>query len=118
MRSINGESGAAIDEDEEGDEDVGIGFAALTFADVFLSTIINNVRETIDTIEKITVGIKSDIVSEWIFSKFESAIRNEIIVTDNAIAPLISIFCNKLLLFLSSCIDKSAPLLSTSFIFG
>ena len=35
-----------------------------TFADIFLSTIINNVRETIDTIERMTVGIKSDIVNE------------------------------------------------------
>jgi hypothetical protein len=46
LRSINGESGAAIDEDDEGDEDVGIFFAAFTFADIFLSAIINNVRET------------------------------------------------------------------------
>jgi hypothetical protein len=46
LRSINGESGAAIDEADEGDEDVGIFFAAFTFADIFLSAIINNVRET------------------------------------------------------------------------
>ena len=64
LRSINGESGPAIDEDDEGDEDVGIFFAAFTFADIFLSTIINNVRETIDTIERMTDGIKSDIVNE------------------------------------------------------
>lgn len=56
---VNGESVAAIGED---DEDVGIFFAAFTFVDIFLSTIINNVRETIDTIERMTVGTKSEIV--------------------------------------------------------
>jgi len=64
LRSINGESGAAIDEDDESDEDVGIFFSAFTFEDIFLSTIINNVRDTTDASERMTVGIKSDIVNE------------------------------------------------------
>ena len=122
MRSINGASVAAIDEDDASDDVDVVGiFAAFCFADRFLSTTMNSISETIDTIEKMNTGIKPDIVDdECMFPKNVSVTRNEIMVADRAIAPLISIFFSilLLLLFLSSCIDKSAPLLSTSFIFG
>lgn len=69
LRSIKGGLVAAIEDelennDGEGDEDFGIFFAAFTFPDIFLSMIINKVKETIDTVERSTVGIKSDIVDE------------------------------------------------------
>ena len=65
LRSIKGGADAAEgeleDNADEGDDDVGIFFAAFTFADIFLSMIINKVKETIDTIDRSTVGIDCDI---------------------------------------------------------
>ena len=108
LRSINGDSVTAID-DEGGawnDNDVFGIFIDFTFLDSFLSTTMNSISETMDIIEKINIGIRWSAMveeeeeDEYIFSKNESAIRNEIIVADRVIAPLISIFFNILLLLL------------------
>ena len=107
LRSINGDSVTVID-DEGGawnDNDVFGIFIDFTFVDSFLSTTMNSISETIDIIEKINIGIRRSAIvedddDECIFSKNESAIRNEIIVADRVIAPLISIFFNILLLLL------------------
>ena len=106
LKSINGDSVPVID-DEGGawnDNDVFGIFIDFTFVDSFLSTTMNNISETIDIIEKINIGIRRSAIveddDECIFSKNESAIRNEIIVADRVIAPLISIFFNILLLLL------------------
>jgi hypothetical protein len=80
---------------EYNDNDVVGIFIDFTFVDSFLSTTMNSISETIDIIEKINIGIKPAIVEDD-----ESAIRNEIIVADRVIAPLISIFFSVFLLLL------------------
>src|SRR5689334_1972507 len=127
LRSINGDSVPVIDGEGGAwnDNDVFGIFIDFTFVGSFLSTTINSISETIDIIEKINIGIKLAIVEEddeCIFSRKESAIRNEIIVADRVIAPLISIFfiiLLPLLLFLWSCAgDSDNALLYSPFIFG
>ena len=121
LRSTNRASVTATEDDasdvkDDGDDVAGI-LAPFTFVDIILSTTMNSTSETIDTIEKINTGIRPDIGdddndNECMFTKNESAIRNEIIVIDRVIAPLMSIFFSilvPLLLFLYLCMEDSTP---------
>ena len=70
--------------------------ADVVTTDIFLSILIKNKSETTDTTEKLMSGIRLEGV--LIFSKYESASKKEVIVTDNVAAPLISTKLANLLL--------------------